>query len=711
MPHSNTQKKIRPNDPAVPPVAFFIFNRPEYTAKVFEEIRQARPSQLFVIADGPRHSAEKTLCEKTRAVIHVDWDCTVLTNYADENLGLKKRIPSGLDWFFEHVEAGMILEDDCLPDPSFFRFAGEMLERYRNNPKVLMITGDNFLPNLSISDSYFFSRFFSIWGWATWRRSWRLYDPKMSTWSEKSAKQKIAEVYPETYMHEHVKSMFDRAHAGTLHSWDPQWLYTCLMHDGLCVAPSKNLISNIGLHGTHSDGDNQNLPTTNLYATGALKHPQLVAQNVAYDHAFYEKNFRPLALSPLQKIHAKIKKMAVHSKGIKFTYRTLLAYRNKLTRRFFGVVSVSAKTRKRGEVLLSYLTSPFTCAPWQYFTDPHTNYWECAEIARLFAVRGYDVDIIDANNTHFIPKKSYAVVVDVRQNLQRFCTATPTQLPAHCKKVMHITSSDSTFQNTAEAERLAKLLERRGATLTAQRIESGAENPSYADYLEGFGNKTVHATFARFQKPIHPIPISVTQTFELFDIEKKDFSEARNHFLFFSGGGAILKGLDLVVEAFATMPDAHLHIIGPAAYEKEFQEAYKTELALPNITRYPRPKITKNGDITVGDTTFLAVANKCATLIYPSASEGTSGAVIQAMHAGVFPIVTKQTGLSEDAPAIILEKPTVESVRLQVKKITQTQPAELKKMAIEAWTYAREHHTKEHFSFAYGQYIDDILRQ
>lgn len=382
---------------------------------------------------------------------------------------------------------------------------------------------------------------------------------------------------------------------------------------------------------------------------------------------------------------------------------------NKLSNKFWGVVHMPAlcknDTPKKGRVLLSYLTGPFTRLPWQSFTDPHTNYWECLEIARLFSTRGYDVDAIDASNVSFVPHRPYDIVVDVRQNLERLSAL----LPASCKKVMHITSSESGFQNTAEAKRLADLKQRRGISLPAQRVEVGLENPAHADILEGFGNATVHATFARFGKPIYHIPISVAQTFEYPSAATKDFAEARKHFLFFSGGGAILKGLDLVVEAFSVMPSLHLHIVGPAAYEKGFQAAYANELALPNISCYPRPKTDKMGNMMVGNTTFTAIANKCATLIYPSASEGTSGAVIQAMHAGVFPIITRQTGLSEEAPAIILEEPTVEAIRKQAQKIAQTAPEELETMAHRAWTYVRAHHTKEQFSFAYGQFIDDIL--
>ncbi len=696
-------------DKNTPPVAFIIFNRPEYTKKVFAEIRAARPRQLFVIADGPRTAAEAALCEQTRAIVadaQIDWPCEVQRDYAEKNLGLKDRISSGLNWFFEHVEEGIILEDDCLPHPSFFRFAGEMLERYRYNERIMMISGDNFLPDFLIAGGYFFSRFFSIWGWATWRRSWKQYDPTMCGWSKKASRKKIASIYPERYMRKHVSKMFSDIHTGAINSWDPQWLYACLMSGGLCIVPSVNLISNIGTSGTHSSGNNQHLQVFDIYDKGDIIHPTMVRQNSEYDHNFYEQNFRPSETSVVSNILRSAKAFGVQFDFIKWCYRSLRAYRNKLSRRLYLPITLPGQTKKRGTVLLSYLAGPFTLLPWQRFTDPHTNYWECSEIARLFSVRGYDVDVIDASNTSFVPHKPYDFVVDVRQNLQRLAK----KLPASCKKVMHITSSESGFQNAAEAARLADLKQRRGIVLPAQRVEAGLNNPAFADFLEGFGNKTVHSTYAPFNKPIYQIPISVAQTFDFPERSAKDFAEARKHFLFFSGGGAILKGLCLLVEAFAEMPDLHLHIIGPAASEKGFREAYTRELALPNIHCYPRPRLTKDGNMTVGDAAFTDVTNKCATIIYPSASEGTSGAVVQAMHAGVFPIVTKQTGLGEDAPAIIIENPTVESIRTQARAIATMAPKALEAMARAAWTYAREHHTRETFSAAYGTFIDDILR-
>lgn len=385
------------------------------------------------------------------------------------------------------------------------------------------------------------------------------------------------------------------------------------------------------------------------------------------------------------------------------------AYKNKITNKFFGIARLPARGEKKGEVLLSYLVAPFTLAPNEHFTDPHTNYWECLEIARLFSMRGYGVDIINANNTTFVPKKDYKFCIDVSQNLERL----QDKLPTSCKKIMHVTASYCKFQNEAEQKRLKDLFDRRGVTLKPQRVEVVTKNPAYADFLEGFGNSSVHNTYAEFGKDIFPIPISVAKMFDF--PEKKDFESARRNFLFFGGGGAVLKGLDLLVEAFADMPEFHLNIVGPAAYEKDFEEAYAKELSLPNITRYPRPKIyykdKEIGDLMVGDKKFTDITNTCATIIYPSASEGTSGAVIQAMHAGVIPVITPQTGLREEAPGILMEtNPTIESIKDVVRSIASLSEEEIKTLSRRSWEYVREHHTKETFTAAYNDFIDKKLK-
>lgn len=331
MPPNNTTPSTRPADQAVPPVAFLIFNRPEYTRQVFAQIRLARPKQLFIVADGPRTPEEAELCEETRGVTeHIDWPCEVRRDYAVENLGLKERISSGLNWFFGQVEAGIILEDDCLPHPSFFRFAGEMLERYRDDERIMMISGDNFLPDIDLAPSYAFSRYFPIWGWATWRRAWQHYDVEMKGWQNAAGGRNNSgnakmfdELYPkdQKYMRVHMKTQFDNLVSGKTRTWDVQWLYACLKSRGFCVIPRKNLVSNIGAQGTHSGGNNQHLSTYDLYAESQLVHPTTLETGVSaaaeYDRTFYERNFRP---EPFD-LKRTLVSLAVRSGSLKKLYR------------------------------------------------------------------------------------------------------------------------------------------------------------------------------------------------------------------------------------------------------------------------------------------------------------------------------------------------------------------------------------------------------
>ncbi len=159
-------------------IAFLIFNRPDATERVFEEIGKAKPPMLLVIADGPRaqvpEDAEK--CAASRAIIEqADWDCRIVKNYSDINMGCRNRVSSGLNWVFDTVEKAIILEDDCLPSPSFFRFCQELLTYYQDDVRVMTINGTNWQLGWKIGDgSYYFSRFNLIWGWATWRRAWTL---------------------------------------------------------------------------------------------------------------------------------------------------------------------------------------------------------------------------------------------------------------------------------------------------------------------------------------------------------------------------------------------------------------------------------------------------------------------------------------------------------------------------------------------------------
>ncbi len=380
------------------------------------------------------------------------------------------------------------------------------------------------------------------------------------------------------------------------------------------------------------------------------------------------------------------------------------AYKNKITNKFWGLVSLRTKKKKKGVILLSFITGPFTMAPWEFFTDPHPNYWTAEEVARLFLERGYDVDVINWNDTHFIPRKKYAVCIDMQYNLERLSHF----LPEDCKKVMFLIASHPTHQNAAEKKRSRDFEKRRGIILPLGRQDPLTSNPCCADFLVGYGNKTIHGTYASFGKEIIPIPVPAS---DIYDFpEDKDFEKVRTHFLWFGGGGAILKGLDLVIEAFANLPHLKLSIMGPSAYKKDFEDIYTHELALPNITRYNRPRIQKDGSITSDGIDLIDIFNQCGAIIYVSASEGGGGATVHAMQAGLFPIVSPNTGINESVPSAVLKDPTVENIRQAVEDFSRLPAEKIKELSREVWEFARKNHTKKSFTDAWENFIDNIMK-
>jgi hypothetical protein len=275
------------------PVAFILFNRPDETARVFAAIREAKPSKLLLIADGPRDAEEHVLCERARAAVvnHVDWPCEVRLNFSESNLGCKRRVSSGIDWVFDQVEEAIILEDDCLPDPTFFPFCDALLERYRRDKRVMHIGGSNFQFGRRVTeDSYYFSAINQIWGWASWRRAWQgHYDVTMRRWPDVRDTNFLAELLGEDVARR-VAGGFENIYAGKTDSWDNQWTLAVWMAGGLTALPATNLVSNIGFgaRATHTKKANSavaNQPTEPL--TFPLRHPPTIRRDRAADDQSY----------------------------------------------------------------------------------------------------------------------------------------------------------------------------------------------------------------------------------------------------------------------------------------------------------------------------------------------------------------------------------------------------------------------------------------
>ncbi len=277
-------------------VAFFIYKRHSCTKLVWDAIRRARPPVLLVIADGPREEKDRVECEKTRSIVaSPDWPCDVRRNYSAVNMGCRDRMASGLEWVFEEVEEAIILEDDCLPADGFFGFCDEMLARYRDDTRVMHVSGNNFLRGAACGPySYYFSKYSFSWGWATWRRSWRSFDLQVRLWPAAKAANLLGSICSLPEERRFWGRVFDRQYKGASKAWDYSWLFSCWVNHGVSVVPVVNLVTNIGegAGATHTQKGLwfMNLPTGKL---GAIRPPPVMIINVEADRQNYDEVFKP----------------------------------------------------------------------------------------------------------------------------------------------------------------------------------------------------------------------------------------------------------------------------------------------------------------------------------------------------------------------------------------------------------------------------------
>ncbi|MCP1384369.1 nucleotide-diphospho-sugar transferase [Runella salmonicolor] len=262
------------------PILFLIFNRPKQTKLVFEQIRKAKPRKLFIAADGPRSKikGEIELCNEARSITNlIDWDCEVNTLFRPTNLGCGKAVSEAIDWFFENVKEGIILEDDCLPDQTFFSFCTELLDYYRDDERVAHIAGSNHqLGNWRGEGSYYFSNFVHIWGWATWKRAWNYYDFTCKNFQSKGLQK----------MEPMMQIALKKTLSGELDTWDLQWNYAVVNNNKLSIIPNISLIKNIGydsLYSTHTKKEPKWIKKMKYGKIETIIHPNEVSINVEAD--------------------------------------------------------------------------------------------------------------------------------------------------------------------------------------------------------------------------------------------------------------------------------------------------------------------------------------------------------------------------------------------------------------------------------------------
>jgi hypothetical protein len=298
------------------PVLFLIFNRPDTTQRVFQKIREAQPPKLYVAADGPRDSrvGERERCNEVRRIAtDIDWNCDVKTLFRDNNLGCRVAVSEAIDWFFDNEEMGIILEDDCLPDKTFFRYCEELLFKYRDEDSVMTISGNNFQPCRRTERSYYFSRYMHCWGWAGWKKGWKHYDREMKSWPILKNQNFIEGLFRSKKARRYWNNIFDQVYEGNIDSWAYIWQYSIWVNNGLNILPETNLVTNIGFgtDGTHTKNffaDNSNMVTHPIELP--LNHPDLMLINTRADRYTQFRHFQPPFL---KKAYRKITRIVINT--------------------------------------------------------------------------------------------------------------------------------------------------------------------------------------------------------------------------------------------------------------------------------------------------------------------------------------------------------------------------------------------------------------
>ncbi len=296
--------KFIPPYPLKTAVLFLIFKRLDTTKQVFEAIKQAKPTKLYIAADGPRDhvegEAEKVKAVREYVINNIDWACEVKTLFREKNLGCGKAVSEAITWFFENEEQGIILEDDTVPSQSFFWFCEELLERYKNDKRVWHIGGTNFQDGIIRSDgSYYFSVISHVWGWATWADRWKFYEFEMKNISD----DKFIDEYWKGSAAKYWKKIFWKMKKFEIDTWDYQWTFTIWRNKGLSIIPNINLVKNIGFGSEATHTKIGESPVKDFVEIGAIQHPSIIVRNVDADEYTFKKHYKlPIIKKIINKI-------------------------------------------------------------------------------------------------------------------------------------------------------------------------------------------------------------------------------------------------------------------------------------------------------------------------------------------------------------------------------------------------------------------------
>ena len=361
------------------------------------------------------------------------------------------------------------------------------------------------------------------------------------------------------------------------------------------------------------------------------------------------------------------------------------------------VVRLPAEGTRRASALVSYILDPYLLPEGAAPPHSHTHFWESLAIGRLLSEQGVEVDAISWQNLRFMPAVQYDFLIDVRLNLERLAARTDAI------KIFHADTAHWSFNNRAQLERHRQLTRRRGVELARVKLMPENRALESCDHMTYLGNDFTRETYDFAGKPSTRIPVSVPCTYDW--PESKDFERARRTFLWFGSGGLVHKGLDLVLEAFAGLPELNLVVCGPIRKEPDFEREYAREL-------YHLHNIETLGWVDILSPQFRDVAARSGALVYPSCSEGGGTSALTCMHAGIVPVLTREASVDlSDSTGITLapDQVSVEGIRDAAQRLSERPAEQLSEMARASWQWSRDHHSREHFERHYRAFVSELL--
>jgi glycosyltransferase involved in cell wall biosynthesis len=368
-----------------------------------------------------------------------------------------------------------------------------------------------------------------------------------------------------------------------------------------------------------------------------------------------------------------------------------------LTKRH-GVVVVGGNSMKRGTVVISYLTWPFHEELDSPKARGHTNAYEVREMAKAFVELGFRVEVSDWNDSSYKPPSDCRVAIDLHSNLERWSRSLPTL----CKKVLHATGCHWKILNSGELLRLQGIKKRKGTHLQARRQVEPSSAAESADVIVVLGNEYTVDSYRFCSKPVVRVPIS--SAYEFPEPTGRDPEKAKKRFLWIGSYGMVHKGLDLVLDAFAGMPDLELTVCGRPEKEEDFFKLYEKELK-------HTPNISFHGWVDMATPEFTEIARTHAAVVYPSSSEGGAGSVIHSMHAGMVPICTQEASVDLLDFGLLIKDGSVQAVQDACKAFVSMAPEEVELRARKSYDHVRRVHTREQFAKNYRFFAKEITKE